>query len=158
MPDFKQKSISISSERTFTAPITDAATFDGVITSLLADTTIGLTKKEKTHENYTAKIEYFDAEGEKVSTVSVSAATRAVYNAAKAELLASATAEAIAGTEAEAAELTSKSTWNVRVSCAVGDDTFVVSLNRDGMIVSDYTNAETIAALETWADTIPALC
>ncbi|MDO5846117.1 MAG: glycerol permease, partial [Methanocorpusculum sp.] len=61
-------------------------------------------------------------------------------------------------TDAEAAELASKATWNARVSCALGDDTFVISLNRGSMIVSGYAEAATIAAVETWADNQPALC
>ncbi|MDO5845388.1 MAG: hypothetical protein Q4Q04_00545 [Methanocorpusculum sp.] len=52
----------------------------------------------------------------------------------------------------------SKGTWNARVSCAIGDDTFVISLNRDAMVVSGYALPATIAAVETWADTQPALC
>lgn len=158
MPNFTQTAVSMSARRIFTAPITNAETYDAVIASLLADETMGLTKKEKTGETYTAKIEYFDAAGEVNNTASVTAFSRADFNTMKTKMLESATAEAFAGTDAEAAELTSKSTWNVRVSCAIGTDTFSVSLNRDDMTVTGYALPATLAALETWADSVEALC
>lgn len=158
MVNFTLKSQSLSADRVFTAPITDAAAFDSVITTILADTTMGLTKKTAGACSYTAKIEYFDASGEVAAAVSLNAETRAIYNAAKTFLLAAETAAAVAGTDAEAAELSSKATWNARVSCAIGDDTFILSLNRDKMVISGYANAETLAAVETWADTVQALC
>ncbi|MDD3257781.1 MAG: glycerol permease, partial [Methanocorpusculum sp.] len=59
---------------------------------------------------------------------------------------------------AQASEIDTEATWNVRISCVLGADSFQISLNRDSMTVSGYADDATIAAVETWADTKADLC
>jgi hypothetical protein len=58
---------------------------------------------------------------------------------------------------AETSEIGTEATWNVRISAKLGTDTFQISLNRDSMTVSGYADDATLAAVDTWADTKPAL-
>jgi hypothetical protein len=157
MANFNQTSASLSATRTFTVPITDAAVFDAVIETLLADTSMALTKKEKSKETYIARFEYLDAAGELKSTASATGHSRAEMAAITTHMTSDATAAVFAGTDAAAVESLKKASWNVRVACAIGDDTLNVSLNRDDLIISGYAKAETLAVFETWADTIDAL-
>lgn len=157
MTDFTQTAVSMSAKRELTAPIIDLDTFESVITALMTDETMGLTKREAGSTSYTAKIAYFNAESDEIARISFNADTRAVYDSGREYLLGAVAAEAIAGEEGGASEDGGKALWNARVSCAIGDDTFTVSLNRDSITVSGYAKAETLAAIETWADSIDAL-
>jgi hypothetical protein len=157
MANFNQTSMSMSARREFTVPIADAAVFDAAVESLLTDTTMGLSKKEKMSEAYGIKIEYLDAAGEVKSSASAAGHSRADMAAITTLMTAAATAEAFAGADGQAVEQLSKRTWNVRVSCELAGDSFTVSLNRESMVVSGYARAETIAAVETWADSVSAL-
>ncbi len=118
---------------------------------------MALTKKEKSKETYIARFEYLDVAGELKSTASATAHSRAELAAITTHMTSDATAAVFAGTDATAVESLKKASWNVRVACAIGDDTLNVSLNRDDMIISGYARAETLAVFETWADTIDAL-
>ena len=157
MTDFTQTAVSMSAKREFTAPITDLAAFESVISSLMADETIGLTKREQGSISYTAKITYFNDSSDEIARISFSADNRETYDAGREFLLGDLAAEAFGGEGGEASEDNAKALWNSRVSCAIGDDTFTISFNRDSITVSGYAKTETLAAIEAWADTVDAL-
>ena len=48
-------------------------------------------------------------------------------------------------------------TWSAKYSCAIGEDTFTVTITREYMLINGFEEDATIAAVEAWADTIEAL-
>ena len=63
----------------------------------------------------------------------------------------------VAGVGGSASAEPGEDTWSAKYSCAIGDDTFAVTITREYMLISGFSRDETKAALEAWADTIPAL-
>ncbi len=48
-------------------------------------------------------------------------------------------------------------TWSAKYSCSLGEDTFTVTITREYMLVNGFEKDETLKAVESWADTVPAL-
>ena len=46
---------------------------------------------------------------------------------------------------------------STKYSCAVGDDTFYITITREYMLIFGFSKNETLAAVENWADTVEAL-
>ena len=157
MTDFTQTAVSMSAKRELTEPITDLTAFENIVASLINDETIGLTKKETGSISYTAKITYFNAAGDEAGKISITAPSKTAYEDGISLLKGTEAAETIGGIGATASEEADKALWNTRISCAIGDDTFNVSLNRDSIVISGYAKAETLEAIEAWADTVDAL-
>lgn len=157
MTDFTQTAVSMSAKRELTEPITDLTTFESVVASLMSDETIGLTKKETGSISYTAKIAYFDAAGNDAGKLSLTVPSKTAYEDGISLFKGTEAAETIGGVGASASEEDDKALWNTRISCAIGDDTFNVSINRDSIVISGYAKTETLEAIEAWADTVDAL-
>ena len=157
MTDFTQTAVSMSAKRELTEPITDLTAFENIVASLLNDETIGLTKKETGSISYTAKITYFNAAGDEAGKISLTAPSKTAYEDGISLLKGTEAAETIGGVGASASEEADKALWNTRISCAIADDTFNVSLNRDSIVITGYAKAETLEAIEAWADTVDAL-
>lgn len=157
MTDFTQTAVSMSAKRELTEPITDLTAFENIVASLINDETIGLTKKETGSISYTAKITYFNAAGDEAGKISLTAPSKTAYEDGISLLKGTEAAETIGGVGASASEEADKALWNTRISCAIGDDTFNVSLNRDSIVITGYAKAETLEAIEAWADTVDAL-
>ncbi len=121
---------------------------------------LGLAEVELGKQTYKTYVGYFDPNTSEMNgKVQVTAFSRAEYTAAITALTGSAdlkTAFGNGGT-AETSEIGTEETWNVRISAKLGDDTFQISLNRDSMTVSGYADDATLAAVDAWADTKPAL-
>ena len=147
----------MSAKRELTEPIADLAAFENVVSSLMNDETIGLTKKETGSISYTAKITYFDAAGDEAGKLSLTAPSKTAYEDGISLFTGTEAAETIGGVGASASEDEDKALWNTRISCAIGDDTFNVSINRDSITISGYAKPETLEAIESWADTVDAL-
>ena len=157
MTDFTQTAVSMSAKRELTEPITDLTAFENIVASLINDETIGLTKKETGSISYTAKITYFNAAGDEAGKISLTAPSKTAYEDGISLLKGTEAAETIGGVGASASEEADKALWNTRISCAIADDTFNVSLNRDSIVITGYAKAETLEAIENWADTVDAL-
>ena len=104
-----------------------------------------------------AKITYFNAAGDEAGKISLTAPSKTAYEDGISLLKGTEAAETIGGVGASASEEADKALWNTRISCAIGDDTFNVSLNRDSIVITGYAKAETLEAIENWADTVDAL-
>ncbi len=159
--DFIQTAVSKSAKRTFNAYFTDPADYDAIISEITGVTNpLGLASVELGKQTYKTLVGYYDSTTAKLTgQVQATAFTRAEYNAAIAALIGSAdlkTAFGNGGT-AQASEIDTEVTWNVRISCVLGADSFQISLNRDSMTVSGYADDATLAAVDTWADTKPDL-
>jgi len=159
--DFIQTAVSKSAKRVFSAYFTDPANYDAIIGEITGVTNpLGLASVELGKQTYKTYIGYYDSTSGKLNgQVQATAFTRAEYNAAIAALVGSDTLKTAFGNggTAEASEIDTDATWNVRISAVLGEDTFSISLNRDSMTVSGYADDATIAAVETWAVTKPAL-
>jgi acyl-CoA synthetase (AMP-forming)/AMP-acid ligase II len=155
MTDFTQTAVSMSAKRELTEPITDLTAFENIVASLINDETIGLTKKETGSISYTAKITYFNAAGDEAGKISLTAPSKTAYEDGISLLKGTEAAETIGGVGASASEEADKALWNTRISCAIGDDTFNVSLNRDSIVITGYAKAETLEAIdeEGWLHT-----
>lgn len=157
MNDFTQTAVSMSAKRELTSPIADLTAFESVITSFLSDETMGLSRKERGNTSYTAKITYFNSAGDDAGKISMTAESVETYEEGISFLCGNEASETIAGIGGTASEDGAKALWNVRISCERDGDTFSVSFNRDSVTVSGYAKAETLAAVEAWADTVDAL-
>ncbi|MEN6342992.1 MAG: hypothetical protein ABFC89_10610, partial [Methanospirillum sp.] len=111
---------------------------------------------EKTREAYTARIVYEDGEARAVGQVSVKCPTVAAYTANVATVLGNAAlATAMGGTAVHATDTDSFSAV-VRCHDANGE-VYTVTIGRETVTVSSYSADAILAAVENWADAVPAL-
>ena len=156
MADFIETSKSRNAKRTYDK-ITDADTFESVVSAFKADSTMGLTRKEAGAETYKTRIDYFDAAGEDKGYLNFYAADKTAYNDMASLLTGTEAAETAAGVGGSASRDSTEDTWSTKYSCAIGDDTFYVTITREYMLISGFSKDETLAAVEDWADTVEAL-
>ena len=151
--DFTQTSISMSSKRTYVSPIATLANFSAVVAAFLADTTIGLSKKEKKTESYKVPVKFFDTESKQKGQVYLTVDNTTAYADAMNMLVADTDlSNSIAGAGSDSTEDETEALWSVRVSCELNGDTFSVTFNREYATVTGYSNVATLTALETWFD------
>ena len=166
MGDFIQRSVTRSAARVLAAPIEDAATFEAIVAGVVSGNPFGCTAYqygsethpavEKTKERYTAKIAYQDTEAKTVGLVSAQSPSLAAYNANVTALLANAAvATAMGGTAVHAAE---DDTFSATLKChAASGEIFTLALSRTAVTLASYEDDAIRAAVEAWADTVPAL-
>lgn len=117
--DFTQTSLVKSVKRTFTAPITTAATFDASIAALKAeDNPLGASDYQSSgetiegvlvsKETYRATIEYVDTLGKTLGAIVVTAPARDAYETIIAEILATSAISTAYGADATASRNTAK--------------------------------------------------
>ena len=164
--DFVNVSTVKAATRTFTAPITTASAFDGVITALMDTETNPLAAVSytnsagetiagvrKTSESYKATVEFFDAEGVVLGSMVLTAPSRTGLEDSVAEVLATeAFKTAYGATSAD--QNTAKNSWTVRLTVhdATGEN-YYVHLTREYMKVSSFEADAILARVEAWADT-----
>ena len=148
--DFTPTSVVKSAKRTYTAPITDAQTFDNAIAELKSeDNPLGATDYmtagetvpgvSTASEYYKATIEYTDTLGETLGTIVITAPTRTAYDDIIAELTAAATITQAYGSGAAANRNTAKDSWNVRLK--IHDPTgeiYYLSFTRKDLRITSY--------------------
>jgi hypothetical protein len=166
MGDFVQKSITKSATRTLASPIEDVTAFTAVVNDITANNPFGCTPYqsgtetlpavEKTREAYTARIVYEDTEARTVGQVTVRCPTVAAYTANTATVLANAAlATAMGGSAAHAIDADS---FSATVRCHdPNGEVYTVAIGRESVTVSSYSADSILAAVETWADGLPAL-
>ena len=168
--DFIPTSTVKAATRTFTAPIVSADTYDAVITALTGDTnplgasayqTSGETRPgvEVATQNYRAVIQLIEPdEGKTIGSITVTAPTRAVINAAAARIVADADLAALYGEGTDAVQNPTKDAWGVRIK--VHDPTgelYYLNFSRKNLRISSYESDALLAKVETWADSVAAL-
>jgi hypothetical protein len=167
--DFTPTSVVKSAKRTFTAPITAAATFDAVIAELKAtDNPLGATAYQTAGETldgvvtageyYKATVEYLNPLGESLGTIIIDAPTRETYNDIIAELLAATAITEAYGNGATPARNTAKDSWNVRLK--IHDPTgeiYFLNFTRKDLRISSYESDIILTKVDTWADGVAAL-
>ena len=157
MTNFVETSKSRNAKRTYTT-IADVAAFEAAVQAFAADSTMGLTKKQLSDETYKAKITYFDENSDEKGYLNLYAADKTQYESMTALLEGDAVAEAANGeNHGGASRDSTEDTWSAKYSCAIGEDTFTVTITREYMLINGFEEDETLAAVEAWADGIPAL-
>ncbi|WP_067051111.1 hypothetical protein [Methanofollis ethanolicus] len=166
MADFTLSTTNKTSVRKLSVPIADAATFDGIVQDILTNNPWGCTPwesageshaaVEKASEAYTARIVYEDGVGKVVGTASARAPTLAGFTAAKTEVLNNAALETAIGGSAVADP--DREAYACRLRCHDPDgEVYSVTLTRTSVRISSYEDDAVLAAVETWADGVPAL-
>lgn len=163
--DFTPTSVVKGAKRTFTAPMTNAATFDAAIAALKAeDNPLGATSYQTAGETlagvttakeyYKATVEYVNSLG----TIVIDAPTRDAYDDIIAELLATTAITQAYGADATANRNSAKDSWNIRLR--IHDPTgelYFLNFTRKDLKISSYESDDILAKVENWADGVTAL-
>jgi len=166
MADFVQNSQSKNAVRTLANPIADVAAFNTIVQSVITDNpfacvsymTAGTNHApvEKTRESYSARIAYEDANAKNVGTCSHRFNTLAGFTAGVPALLAAAAVSTAHGGTALHDAGTDAFTATLRCHDANGE-LYNVTFSRDRVSLTSYSDEAIRTAVETWADTVPAL-
>ncbi len=166
MANFVQSGVVKTAVRELAAPIADAAAFAAVVDDVLTTNPFGCTAYlvgtenhaavETSRESYTGRIVYENGEAETVGQVSVRCPTVAAYTANVATVLANAAlATAMGGTAVHASD---SDTFGVALRChAASGEIYTLALSRTKLTLSSYEDDAILAAVEAWADAVPAL-
>jgi hypothetical protein len=166
MADFVQNSQTKNAVRELASPITDVTAFNLIVQSVITDNPFGCVSYmtagethnpvEKTRESYTAKLVYEDVEAKTVGNGSHKFNTIAGFNAGVTALLAAAAVTtAHAGTALHDSENDSFSA-TLRCHDANGE-LYMLNFSRNRVTLTSYADEAIRTAVETWADTVPAL-
>ena len=156
MTNFVETSKSRNAKRTYTA-IADVAAFAEAVAAFAADSTMGLTRKEKSAETYKTTVNYFAANNDEKGYVSLYLADKTAYEDMASFLKGNEAAETAAGVGGSSSRDESEDTWSAKFSCSLGDDTFTVTITREYMLINGFEEDATLAAVEAWADSVSAL-
>ncbi|MFA5267138.1 MAG: hypothetical protein WC379_04135 [Methanoregula sp.] len=166
MADFIQKTNVKTAVRELATPIADVSAFNTIVEAVItanpfgcvAYTEAGITHNpvEKSKETYVAKIVYQDALAKSVGTDACKFGSIAGFNAGAAALLAStALATAHGGT---AVRDPASETYSATLKCRdPNGEIYMVTISRDRVNLSSYSDDGIFTKVETWADTVAAL-
>jgi hypothetical protein len=166
MADFVQNSQSKNAVRVLASPIADVAAFNLIVQSVITDNPFGCVEYmtagtnhppvEKTREAYTARIVYEDTNAKTVGTATHRFSTLAGFNAGVTALLAAAAVTtAHAGT---ASHDTGTDGFSATLRCHdANGELYMLNFSRDQVTLTSYSDEAIRTAVETWADTVPAL-
>jgi hypothetical protein len=166
MADFVQTINTKTAVRELTTPIADVNTFNGIIQGVIDDNPFECTSYTqndvtqdpvmKSREAYTARINFEDNEASTVGYVTARAPSIAAFNASIAEVLANeALAAAMGGDAVRDAD---RDSFTCTLKCHdPSGEIYYVAFTRDHVTISSYSDDAIRTAVETWADTVPAL-
>ncbi|MDX8548972.1 hypothetical protein KHC33_15260 [Methanospirillum sp. J.3.6.1-F.2.7.3] len=166
MADFISKSTVKSAERTLATPFASKTAMNTIIGDILADNPWGCTPYnsggetlpavQKSSEYYTGTVIYENNEGKQVGRISIRAPNSGSFDTTIATILANTAIEtAMGGTTSHDS---SEDGFSVTLKCHTDSgELYNVGFKRDKISVSSYEADSILAAIETWADTLPAL-
>ena len=109
-----------------------------------------------TYGYYSRKIVYEDTQAKTVGSISVKAPTMAAFNTDFVTILADTTLRTTMG--GSPSHDSSVDNYSCSVKCHNSNgENYSITFKRDNMVVSSYEADSILTAVETWADTIPAL-
>jgi len=166
MADFVQKSTVRTAVRELTAPIADVTTFNSIVQAVLTDnpfacvsyTEGGVAHQpvEKSKETYVAKVVYQDAEAKTVGTQTGKYTTIAGFNAGAALILGNTDLTAAHG--GTPFRDLAHETYAVTLRCRdANGELYFVTIARDSVSLTSYSDDSIRTKVETWADTVAAL-
>lgn len=166
MADFVLKSDTKTAIRQLATPIGSVADFDAIVSNVINTNPWGCTAYEvagvaqqpvaRSRESYVAKIIYENVDGKTVGSVSAKTSTLAGFNAANTQILGdSALQTAMGGT---AIRDTEHESYSVAIKCHdPNGEVYYVTISRNSVRVSSYTDEGIRTKVETWADGVPDL-
>jgi hypothetical protein len=166
MADFVQKTTVKTAVRTLANPIADVSTFDSIVQAVITANPFGCVAYtvgsvahqpvEKTRENYVVKIVYQDALAKTTGTGSHRFNSIAGFNAGATALLGSgALAAAHTGT---AVRDQASETYSATLNCRdPNGENYMVTISRNRVNLTSYSDDAIRTKVETWADSVPAL-
>ena len=166
MADFVQNSQTKTAVRELASPIADVTAFNLIVQSVITDNPFACVEYmtagenhapvEKTREAYTARIVYEDTNAKTVGTGTHRFSTLAGFNAGVTALLAAAAVTtAHAGT---ASHDPGNDAFSATLRCHdANGELYMVNFSRDRITLTSYSDEAIRTAVETWADTVPAL-
>ena len=166
MADFVQNTNIKSSVRKLAAPIADVDAFNTIVQNVILNNPFGCVSHmsggvnhppvEKSRESYTARFVYQDALAKSVGRTSETYNTITGFNAGLAAVLANtANNTAHGGTPARDPAADS---YSATLKCqASNGELYMVNFSRQQITLSSYEDDAIRTALETWADSVPAL-
>ena len=160
MADFTKTAINQNAKREYVSPIPSLDAFESVVNAFKNDNTMGFTKKELTAESYKKKIVYFNSAGDEKAYVNVYASDKASLEDGTSLLKGTEAAETFAGVGGSGSVEDKEDNWTAKFSCInkvtingkETDDTFTITIGRDYMSINGFSYDETLAKIETWAD------
>ena len=154
--NFEETSVSRNAKRTY-EKIETIESFETALSRFTSDTTMNLTKRELNSASYKIRIDYFDAASNDKGYLNFYAADKTAYTDMASLLTGTEAAETAAGVGGSASKDAAEDTWSAKYSCSLGEDTFTVTITREYMLINGFEKDETLAAVEAWADTVPAI-
>ena len=166
MADFVETSNTKTAVRELIVPIADVNTFNTIVQGVITGNpfectayTYGDVPQDpvmKGSERYTAHVIYQDGEAKVIGLVTARSNTVAGFNASVTEVLGNAAlTTAMAGTPARDEE---GETYSCSLKCHdPNGEVYTVTLSRDQVRVSSYSDDAILTKVETWADGVPAL-
>jgi len=166
MADFVQNSQTKTAVRELASPIATVTAFNLIVQSVITDNPFACVEYmtageshppvEKTKEGYTARIIYEDGNAKTVGNGSHKFSTLAGFNAGVTALLAAAAVStAHAGTALHDAE---NDAFTATLKCHdANGELYMLNFSRDRVTLTSYSDEAIRTAVETWADTVPAL-
>ncbi len=166
MADFVPKTIVKSATRVLTNPIDSVSSFDTIVNGVVTDnpftcttyTMSGVTMDAVaiTKRAYGASLVWEDAEAKKRGTTTEKYDTPAGFNAGVAIIMASAPlATQHGGTCIHDPDL---DTYSATIRCHdANSEVYTVTVSRDHIDVTSYSDDAILAKVETWADGVAAL-
>ena len=166
MADFVQNSQTKNAVRMLASPIADVTAFNSIVQSVITDNpfacvaymTAGINHDpvEKTKEAYTARINYEDGNAKNVGNCSHRFNTLAGFSAGVTALMAAAAVTtAHAGT---AVHDPADDAFSATLRCHdANGELYMLNFSRDRVSLTSYSDEAIRTAVETWADTVPAL-
>ena len=166
MADFVEKTVTKTAVRELATPIADVSAFNTIVEAVItrnpfgcvAYSEAGVTHQpvEKTKEAYVAKVVYQDTLAKSVGTESGKYTTIAGFNAGAAAILAdTALTAAHTGT---AVRDPATETYSAMLKCRdPNGELYMVTISRDRVNLTSYSDDAIRTKVETWADSVPAL-
>ena len=166
MADFVQKSVTNSAVRELTSPFANAAAIKTLADSIVSTNPFECTAYEMggvtmdpvaiTKQTYGTQIAYQDDDAKTVGTISVRAPSTAAFATLKTEILGD--AEMTAAMGGDPVNLGDKETYTITLRCHdANGETYYVTLARQQVRVTSYSDDSILGLVEAWADTVPAL-
>ena len=166
MADFIQKTVTKTAVRELLNPIADVSAFNTIVEAVITANPFGCVAYteggvahqpvEKSKESYVAKVVYQDALAKTVGNESGKYETIAGFNAGAAAVLAdTALSTAHGGTPARDY---GSETYSATLRCRdPNGELYMVTIARDRVNLSSYSDDAIRTKVETWADTVAAL-
>lgn len=166
MADFIQTSNSKNAVRELTSPIASVSAFNLIVQSVITDNPFACVAYmsageshdpvEKTRENYTAKIEYETVDAVNVGNASHRFNTIAGFNAGVTALLAAADVTTAHG--GSVLHNADNDTFSATLRCHdANGELYMLNFSRTRVTLTSYSDDAIRTAVETWADSVPAL-